>query len=380
MREISLAQSLAIESQIRLPGSAGRLLKQIRDIESVAPIFRDAGLVKAVERPATIDLTVSGVATHSCIKRALGGFIYASAAVRTDMLIDANRISTRGSDSVSELDDIDFEAQRKRLDLTEMRQAYALVARQLKNGGGSQLILLDTPLFIAREMIPLKRNVKHWNEYEKTRAAISAFWDNNREQLFPWNPQGPVLVSILSQRFSAIVSIAHQDLKTEEGRKHLLLTDGFDQAQANQLVDLEDRLSGVGDYRFIKGILGAFTRTMAFRMTENRARMEPAEPVEFGVVGFHFRGGRSSEIQMAQLAGEESDWDAKTLDEVAWKLMVLDMQGQRKSTPLPQLLGHQQLRMLEQFTAYYRQGLSNAMKENEVEETWLSGLFEEGEQ
>ena len=240
--------------------------------------------------------------------------------------------------------------------------------------------MLDTPLFIAREMIPLKRNVKHWQEYEKTRTAISTFWENYREQLFPWNPEGPVLVSILSQRFSAIVSIARQDLKTEEGRKHLLLTDGFDQAQANRLVDLERRLSGVGDYRFIKGILGAFTRTMAFRMTENRARMEPSESVEFGVVGFHFRGGRSSEIQMAQLAGEESDWNTDTLDAVAWKLMVLDMQGQRKSTPLPQMLGQQQLKMLEQFTTYYRQSLSKAMKENEVEETWLSGLFEEEQQ
>lgn len=377
MRESSLAQSLAIESQIRLPGSAGRLLKQIRDIELVAPIFRDAGLVKVVERPATIDLTVSGIATHSCIKRALGGFIYASAAVRTDMLIDANRISTRGSDSVAELDDIDFEAQRKRLDLVEMRQAYAMVERLLNSGTRSQLMLMDTPLFIAREMVPLKRNVKHWQEYEKTRAAISAFWNTNREKLFPWNPQGPVLVSIVSQRFSAIVSIARQDLKTEEGRKHLLLSDGFNQEQASRLVDLEDRLGGVGDYRFIKGILGAFTRTMAYRMTENRARMEPSDAVEAGVIGFHYRGGRSSEIQMAQLAGEESDWNADTLNAVAWKLMVLDMQGQKKNTPLPLLLGQQQLRMLEQFAAYYRQGLSKAMRENEVEETWLSGLFED---
>jgi hypothetical protein len=142
-------------------------------------------------------------------------------------------------------------------------------------------------------------------------------------------------------------------------------------------MDLEERLSGVGDYRFIKGILGAFTRTMAFRITEREPRMEPAESVEYGVIGFHFRGGRSSEIQMAQLAGEEMDWSSETLDSVSWKLMVLDMQSRRKSIPLPQLLGQQQLKMLEQFTAYYRQGLSQAMKENEVEETWLSGLFEE---
>ena len=60
------------ESQLRLPGSAGRLLKQIRDIEAVAPRFRDAGLIKPVSRPAVIHLNVSGIATHSCIKKALG--------------------------------------------------------------------------------------------------------------------------------------------------------------------------------------------------------------------------------------------------------------------------------------------------------------------
>lgn len=377
MRETSLAQSLAVESQVRLPGSAGRLLKQIRDIESVAPLFRDAGLVKAVDRPASINLTVAGIATHSCIKKALGGFIYASGAVRTDMLIEENKISTQGSDSVSELDDIDFEAQRKRLDLVEMRQAYKLVEKVLQRGNAPQLILLDTPLFIAREMVPLKRNVKHWQEYKKTSQAISNFWQAFRSELFPWNPDGPILASILSQRFSAIVSIARQDLRTEDGRKHLLLSDGFEQSQADKLIDLEERLSGVGDHRFIKGILSAFTRTMAFRMTEKQDRMEPKEVVAEGVVGFHFKGGRSSEIQMAQLAGEESDWTAAELNEVAWKLMVLDMQNQKKSSPLPQLLGQQQLKMLEQFTLYYRQGLSSAMKDNEVEDTWLSGLFED---
>lgn len=173
MKNTSLAQALAIESQIRLPGSAGRLLKQIRDIESVAPLFRDAGLVKAVGRPSLIDITVSGVATHSIIKKALGGFIYATAAVRTDMLVDKNRVSSRGVDSISEMDDIDFEAQRKRLDLVEMRQGYQLIDRLLKSGLTSQLMLLDTPLFISREMIPLKRNLKHWVEYEKTRDLIN---------------------------------------------------------------------------------------------------------------------------------------------------------------------------------------------------------------
>ncbi|MCG7584800.1 hypothetical protein [Photobacterium sp. OFAV2-7] len=377
MNRRNLAQTLAVESQIRLPGSAGRLLQQMREILSVAPVFRDAGLVKRVDRPKVMDLTVSGVATHSCIKQALGGYIFASGAVRTDMQIHQNQVSTSGSDSVSELDDIDFEAQRRRLDLVEMRQAYQLVERLLQQQDRVQLILLDTPLFISRDMIPLKRNIKHSQEYEKTKSFISLFWQNYRHKLFPWDPNGPVLTSIIAERFSAIVSIAKQDLRTDEGRKHLLTTDGFDARKSEQLSDLEHQLSGIGDKRFIHGILGAFTRTIAFRMTENRSRMEPSEAVEPGVIGFHYRGGHSSQIQMVQLAGEEQVWNSELLNAVAWKLMVLDIQSQRKGRPLPQLLGMQQLKMLDQFAHYYRQGLSDAMKNNDVEETWLSGFDEE---
>ncbi|GLH39705.1 MULTISPECIES: hypothetical protein [Pseudomonas] len=376
MKAKTLAQALAIDSQLGLPGSAGRLLKQIRDIEHVAPMFRDAGLIKGVKRPAVVNLTVSGIASHSCIHRALGGFIYASAAVRTDLTIQDNKVGTAGSDSVSELDDIDFEAQRKRLDLVEMRHCYALVERLLKQGGFANLILIDTPLFIDREMVPLKRNARHWAEFEKTRDVIEQFWQKNRKALFPWNPEGPVLVSILAERFSAIVSIARQDLRTEDGRKHILINDGFAPESAAMLEGLEARLSGIGDTRFINGILGNFTRTIAFRMTENRSRMEPASEVSQGVIGFHFRSARASQIKMAQLAGEESDWDSALLDTVASRLMILDMQSQKKAMPLPQLLSRQQLNILEKFSAYYRQGLNEALRSNDVESTWLSGLDE----
>lgn len=376
MKPTNLAQALAIDSQLCLPGSAGRLLKQIRDIEQVAPLFRDAGLIKAVKRPAVVSLAVSGIASHSCIQKALGGFIYASAAVRTDLLIQENKVSTTGTDSISELDDIDFEAQRKRLDLVEMRHCYALVEKLLTQGSSTDLILIDTPLFIDRDMAPLQRNVHHCTEYNKTRDAIDQFWQKYRQNLFPWHPGGPVLVSILAERFSAIVSIARQDLRTEEGRKHLLLSDGFDLSSTSKLEGLDERLMGIGDTRFINGILGNFTRTIAFRMTENRARLEPTKAVEQGVIGFHFRSARTGQIQMAQLAGEESDWNAELLDTVASRLMILDMQNRKKAMPLPQLLSRQQLSILEKFSAYYRQGLNEALRNNDVESTWLSGLDE----
>jgi hypothetical protein len=376
MKSTSLAQALAIDSQLRLPGSAGRLLKQIRDIEQVAPLFRDAGLIKAVEMPAVTNLEVSGIASHSSINKVLGGFIYVSAAVRTDLSIQENKISTTGTDSVSELDDIDFEAQRKRLDLVEMRHCYALVERLLAQRTAAHLILIDTPLFIDREMIPLKRNVRHWGEFNKTRNAIEQFWQKHRQELFPWNPGGPILTSILAERFSTIVNIAKQDLRTEEGRKYILVSDGFSVGSASELERLEEQLVGIGDTRFVNGILGSFTRTIAFRMTENRPRMEPAKEVQQGLIGFHFRSARSGKIQMAQLAGEESDWNAELLNTVASRLMILDMQSHKKAMLLPQLLSRQQLNILEKFSAFYRHELNEALRNNDVESTWLSGLDE----
>lgn len=376
MKTTHLAQALAIDSQLRLPGSAGRLLKQIRDIEQVAPMFRDAGLIKAVKRPSVVNLSVSGIASHSHSRKALGGFIYVSAAVRTDLVIQENKISTSGSDSVSELDDIDFEAQRKRLDLVEMRHCYALVERLLVQGKPANLILIDTPLFLDRDMAPLERNLRHGVEYERTRSAIERFWQTHRNDLFPWNPDGPVLASILAERFSAIVSIARQDLRTEAGRKHLLLADGFSPDSTAMLDGLEERLIGIGDLRFINGILGNFTRTIAFRMTDSQSRMEPASEAQQGVIGFHFRSARTSQIKLAQLAGKDADWNAGLLDTVASRLMILDMQSQKNAMPLPQLLSRQQLNILEKFTAYYQQGLNEALRNNDVESTWLSGLDE----
>lgn len=375
-KTMNLAQSLAIDSQLRLPGSAGRLLKQIRDIEQVAPLFRDAGLVKPVPKPTMVNLRVSGIATKSCLDKALGGFIYASAAVRTDLLIDDNKVSTVGSDSASELDDIDFEAQRKRLDLIEIRQAYQLVEKQLLSSEPCDLILLDTPLFLTRDTAPLERNIRHKQEYEKTKKVIEAFWQNHRAKLFPWNQSGLMLASILAERFSAIVSIARQDLRTEQGRKHVLESDGFTSEHMKSLAGLDESLMGIGDLRFINGILGNYSRTIAFRLSEQEKRIEPSAEAEQGLIGFHFRSARGGQIKMVQMAGDEPDWKNADFDMVASRLMVLDMQNKGSTMPLPQLLGYQQLGILPKFAKFYRQGLHGALKNNDIEAGWLAGLDE----
>ena len=378
MKTINLAQSLAIDSQLRLPGSAGRILKNIRDIEKIAPMFRDVGLVKPVPKLSIVDMNVAGISTRSCVTKALGGFIYVSAALRVDLLIEQNKLSSGATDSISELDDIDFEAQAKRLELIQIRQTYSLLEKIFNSAHSYNLILIDTPFFLARDMAPLDRHKKHKQEYEKTKKVIESFWDRFRQSIFPWNPNGPVVASILAERFSAIVSIAKQDLRTAEGRSQILENDGFDALMIKQLDEIEEQLIGIGDLRFINGILGNFTRTIAFRSHQLENRIEPVKEVQQGLIGFHFRSSRQGQIKFVQLVGDEPAWTSESLDIVASRLMALDMQNKGKAMPLPQLLGYQQLNILPQFAEFYRKGLHNAVKQNEVELGWLESL--EGEE
>ena len=144
----SLAQSLAIQTQVHLPGTAGRLLKQIRDIERIAPLFVEAGLIRSVDRPRPLDVSAVGISTRTVVKRAAGGFLYAAAGSCVDIVVEENVVTTRGEDSVCEIDDIDYEDQAKRFQLIGMRQAYELADRALSSAEPYDIVLMDCPLLL----------------------------------------------------------------------------------------------------------------------------------------------------------------------------------------------------------------------------------------
>ena len=52
------------------------------------------------------------------------------------------------------------------------------------------------------------------------------------------------------------------------------------------LEGLDESLVGVGDLRFINGILGNYSRTIAFRLSEQEKRIEPNIEAKQGLIGF----------------------------------------------------------------------------------------------
>ncbi|BAZ08866.1 hypothetical protein NIES4071_06720 [Calothrix sp. NIES-4071] len=373
----TLTQSLAIQSQINLPGTVGRILKQIREIERVAPLFSQAGLVRSVDRPNPLNVRVAGISTKAAITKTIGGFLYAAAAVRMDLAVEDNVISTVGQDSTCELDDINYENQSKRLQLIGVRQAYEMAERAIQSQNPYDLILLDCPLMLDRSMVPLREAENYAgyrSAFDGAVSAISKFWSTHRDKLQPWNPQGTAIVGLASERYGAIVHIAQQDLRTVAGRKQILSSENIDTERSREIIGSEDAILGIGERRFIYGILSSYTRTAAFRLNVQTPRMEPSDVVSLGVLGYHYKAAQTNTPQLLQLIGDEPHWNQKTLDKICSQVMALTITGGSQASPLPIQLAEREQQALDSFLKYYSSSLETEIRCREVEDLWLSDL------
>jgi hypothetical protein len=366
-------------TQIHLPGTVGRILKQNRDIEAIAPYFKKAGLVRFFRIPERLDLKVAGIATAVATRPVWGGLLYASAAVRVDLAVESSAIRTTGQDSACEIDDIDYEDQSKRFQLIGVRQAYQMAAAAIRSEDRPDLILLDCPLVLNRSMVPTgeaAENPGYRKAYESAIAEITRFWDEHQAALFPWNPQGAVVASLASDRFGAIIYAAQQDLRTEEGRRNLLGTEDIDDEQVRHLTESQGAISGVGARRFLHGILEQQTRTAAFRMNVKMPRMEPAAVAASGVIGFHVRSIDQNSPQLVQLIGDAPGWTRDRLDRLAAEISALTVSNGKQPAPIPLFLASQVAGTIPNFVDAYRGDVEDHIRRRQLETDWLTGIEE----
>jgi hypothetical protein len=377
---VPLVRNLAVVTQLHLPGTAGRLSQQIRDLEAAAPIFTQAGLIRRIQRPTPLNVLAAGIATETPPReRIMGGFLYAAGAVKLDLIVDNNRIATGTQDSVCEVDDIDHEDQLLRLALISMRQAYEMADATLKDGTHRDLIVLDTPLLLSRSMtLPRESSLHrgHREDYEATSQRVEQFWQEHRHRLFPWDENGPVVLSVGSGRYGAVLQLAQQDLRTAEGRQLILPDEKLNEDALKNVESMERAILSIGAQRFVQGLLGPFTRTAAYRMNIQSPRMEPVELANEGVVGFHFKGAQGTSTRFAHVLGPAEKWTARKLDEIAGLLMAMSAIGGQKAEPLPLLLARRELRPLKGFLQRYALEVRHLLRSREIESGWLEGLDE----
>ncbi len=237
----SLAQTLAVQSQVHLPGTVGRLLKQIRDLERVAPLFVKAGLVRPVERPNPI--IHPGLWHCNTILRPRGPSAVSSMArPRHGATSSSNTTPSQPQGRTARARSTTSITKTNRSGLPSRRFAGLHACRSRGDGAAGRLIFLDTPLLMDRGMVPPANragDVGYKTAYDGDANAIQSFWSRHRERLFPWNATGPVVIGLATERFGAIVQSAQQDLRLQEGRSELLSTEEIDRDQLAALDGLK---------------------------------------------------------------------------------------------------------------------------------------------
>ncbi len=379
-RAVPLTSNLAVVTQLHLPGTAGRLGQQIRDLEAAAPAFARAGLVRKIQRPSPLNVHAAGVATKvPARQRVMGGFLYAAGGVRLDVIVDDNRVSTGTQDSVCEVDDIDYEDQRLRLALISLRQAYDLVDKAMIDGTSRDIIIIDTPLLLSRSMVAPRDEAGHRGHREAYEAAldrVQRFWTDHQERIYPWAANGPVVVSVGGGRFGAVMQLAQQDIRTHAGRQFILGGETVNSDALRDVESMERTILSIGEQRFVQGLLGPFTRTAAYHLNIRSPRMEPSNIAEGGVVGFHFKGAQGTSARFAHVLGSPEKWTTRKIDEVAGMLMAMSAIGGRQAEPLPLLLANRELAPLSSFLENYARQVRHHLRSRKLEEGWLDGLDE----
>ena len=377
---VPLTSNLAVVTQLHLPGTAGRLAQQIRNLEAAAPAFARAGLVRKIQRPSPLNVHAAGVATKVPSRQhVMGGFLYAAGGVRLDVIVDDNRVSTGTQDSVCEVDDIDYEDQRLRLALISLRQAYDLAGQAMIDGTRRDLIMIDTPLLLSRSMVAPRDEAGHRGHriaYEAALDRVQRFWADHRERIYPWNEEGPVVVSVGGGRFGAVMQLAQQDIRTHAGRRFILDGETVDTDALRDIESMEHAILSIGEQRFIQGLLGPFTRTAAYHLNIQSPRMEPSALAESGVVGFHFKGAQGTAARFAHVLGPSEKWTMRKIDAVAGLLMAMSAIGGKQAVPLPLLLANRELTPLGSFLENFARQVRQHLHSRKLEDGWLDGLDE----
>ena len=159
-----------------------------------------------------------------------------------------------------------------------MRQAYELADRAVLQER-ARLIFLDTPLLMDRGMVPPASRTGESGypaAYKATHDVIESFWIAAPRAAIPMESEGTRhyrsrLAAVRRHHSVGAAGPAAAGWAQPDSCRPRTV----DREALAALDGVREAVLGVGERRFVEGILGSFTRTAAFRMNVQAPRMEP---------------------------------------------------------------------------------------------------------
>jgi hypothetical protein len=377
-----LAQELTAQIQVGLFGTVGRLAKQLRVVDRVAPALREAGLV----RPLSIDRThrrraVGFSAAHRSIS-AFGGLLYAVGVLRHELTAEGSAIMNSGQDSRVEVGDLThFEADR-RLKWKTYTLMYDLL-QEVFDGPSAppELLILDVPLLIGRQDQAVKFDDPELTaEISRLRERAEAFWSVYRSRCYPFAEGGPKIVTLRPGVPGELLYHLHDP---KQGRACSPDPIG---AEAETLVRQRwGEILSANLGRVMQGLLTPESRTAGYASaaTVDPRELFPRSLVSEGMTAFHYQAGLRGRPVFVETLGGRERWTPAALDDLAAALIALTYFDHRSAMPLPLWYAQEAVAVIRRtergkgWLDAYKSMVRQSLREEHVDHTWLAGWEDE---
>jgi len=379
-----LTQEITAQIQLGLPGTVGKLARQLRSIDRIAPQLKDGGLVRRLNVDREQHRRAVGVAVAHRKISAFGGLLYGAAALGHELTAAGGDIAHSRQLSRMDVGDMSLLEADRRMKWKCYALVYDLLDELFSADTLPELIILHLPLVMgkavyAQVLDDAETNAQLKRDIGTLKKRLDGFWDRWVERCYPMDPHGPKVVSLHRGRFGSL-------LKLVEKRGTEVSPDPIDpQVEALVRTQWVDVLS-VGIDRVLRGILVPEHRTAAFEQDQDRLDKDafPRAIVDRGHLGFHYLTGLRGQPVYVETLGSAAAWaDRGGADALAGDLLALTYFDARHALPLPLWYAQSGVEIVKRkekgrgILEFYKAEALRAMREEQVDQAWLAGWEEE---
>ena len=382
-----LAQEMTARIQLGLPGTVGKLARQLRAIDRIAPQLKDGGLVRRLVIDRDRPRRAVGVAVAQRKIAAFGGLLYGIGALAHELTAAGGDISHTRQVSRMDVGDMSLLEADRRLKWKAYGLVYDLLDELFDADTLPEMVILDVPLVMGKAVYAqvldddaTNKVLKH--EILALKVRLDAFWDRWADRCYPFAPDGPKVVSLHRGHFGGL-------LKLLEKRGAEVSPDPIDAAVEELIRTRWVDVLSVGIDRVLRGILVPEHRTAAFEQDQDKLDKDafPRAIVDRGRMGFHTLTGLRGQPLYVETLGAAAAWAARggaaALDELAADLLALTYFDSRHAVPLPLWYAQSGVEIVKKkvqgrgILEFYKAETLRAMREEQVDQAWLAGWEEE---
>ena len=382
-----LAQEMTARIQLGLPGTVGKLARQLRAIDRIAPQLKDGGLVRRLVIDRDRPRRAVGVAVAQRKIAAFGGLLYGIGALAHELTAAGGDISHTRQVSRMDVGDMSLLEADRRLKWKAYGLVYDLLDELFDADTLPEMVILDVPLVMGKAVYAqvldddaTNKVLKH--EILALKVRLDAFWDRWADRCYPFAPDGPKVVSLHRGHFGGL-------LKLLEKRGAEVSPDPIDAGVEELIRTRWVVVLSVGIDRVLRGILVPEHRTAAFEQDQDKLDKDafPRAIVDRGRMGFHTLTGLRGQPVYVETLGAAAAWAARggaaALDGLAADLLALTYFDSRHAVPLPLWYAQSGVEIVKKkvqgrgILEFYKAETLRAMREEQVDQAWLAGWEEE---